>query len=321
MRLRKKKKDVIRLTDSDLTTPSLFSERTLVIKTWGPGAIRATHANIVRLVAAIAGVAPTTLQVWRLEDPKRWYTVGPPNLHGKQGELAKIVSSSLGVERFEKVPRKPDQIAAFVPKSREKAIPHFINIKFRDEDTFSLLIVPGRRTECRHCSDTDHWSNNCPTKKTTNAKYTTKQKTRRAADELKLPKSATYEAVKKGPAAVEPERESEAAADDEMEDSQSGWQTVPPRRKRRRQGPTPPREGVKSPDDSFHQRLSPFIRRGRHADRDGRTETDHRRRTQDKHGCLGDKRPPIRKGRQRRRPGQHRRGQTKLLSFSTFILP
>ncbi|KAK3766971.1 hypothetical protein RRG08_059840 [Elysia crispata] len=36
-----------------------------------------------------------------------------------------------------------------------------------------------------------------------------------------------------------------------MEDSQSGWQTVSPRRKRRRQGPISPREVVKSPDCSF----------------------------------------------------------------------
>ncbi|KAK3762619.1 hypothetical protein RRG08_056910 [Elysia crispata] len=48
----------------------------------------------------------------------------PPTL--KYEGLAKIESSSLGVERFEKVPRKPDQAVPFFPKSREKAIPHFI---------------------------------------------------------------------------------------------------------------------------------------------------------------------------------------------------
>ena len=46
-----------------MTTPSLFPEKKLVTKTLDPGAIRATHAMIARLVADIAGVAPTTSQV------------------------------------------------------------------------------------------------------------------------------------------------------------------------------------------------------------------------------------------------------------------
>ncbi|KAK3791947.1 hypothetical protein RRG08_023269 [Elysia crispata] len=76
------------------------------------------------------------------------------------------------------------------------------------------------------------------------------------AVEPKLPKPAKYaETVKKG-AAVESERESEAAADGKMEDFQSGWQTVPARRKKRRNGPTPPREVRKPPDDSFRSDTS-----------------------------------------------------------------
>ncbi|KAK3721883.1 hypothetical protein RRG08_057486 [Elysia crispata] len=121
-----------------------------------------------------------------------------------------------------------------------------------DEDTFILLTVPGRRKKFRH------FSGHRPlVKQLFNGKDNEHDKTktltsrRQQPDKPKLPKPATYaETVKKG-AAVEPERESEAAADDEMENLQSGWQTVPARRKRRRQEPTAPREVGKSPHDSF----------------------------------------------------------------------
>ncbi|KAK3775232.1 hypothetical protein RRG08_044584 [Elysia crispata] len=62
----------------------------------------------------------------------------------------------------------------------------------------------------------------------------------------------------------------------------------------------PSKRSCKIPRRPLLERLSPFIRRGGHADRNGRTETDHRRRTQDKHECLGHKRTPTRRGRQRK---------------------
>ena len=77
----------INLNDADLTRPSLFPENTLVIKTWGPGAARVTHLGIQRHLGVISGKSPSTLQVWRNEDPYRWYIVGPPALHGKTGQI------------------------------------------------------------------------------------------------------------------------------------------------------------------------------------------------------------------------------------------
>ena len=77
----------IQLNDEELCRPSLYPEGTLVIKTWGPGAARASHLGIQRHLGALTGTAPSALQVWRAEDPYRWYVVGPPSLHGKTGQL------------------------------------------------------------------------------------------------------------------------------------------------------------------------------------------------------------------------------------------
>ena len=44
------------------------------------GAARATHLTIQRQLGALTGAAPSTLQVWRAEDPYRWYVVGLPSL-------------------------------------------------------------------------------------------------------------------------------------------------------------------------------------------------------------------------------------------------
>ena len=77
----------VKLTEEDLCRPSFYPENTLVIKTWGPGAARVTHLTVQRHLGALSGAPPSTLQVWRLEDPYRWYVVGPPSLHGKQGQI------------------------------------------------------------------------------------------------------------------------------------------------------------------------------------------------------------------------------------------
>ncbi|RUS81305.1 hypothetical protein EGW08_010947 [Elysia chlorotica] len=73
------------LEDDDFTTPSLFPEGTLVIKTWGPEAMKVTHRILQRQLAALTGAPPSTINVWRQEDPKRWFSVGPPQLHGTEG--------------------------------------------------------------------------------------------------------------------------------------------------------------------------------------------------------------------------------------------
>ncbi|KAK3762618.1 hypothetical protein RRG08_056909, partial [Elysia crispata] len=61
-----------------------------------------------------------------------------------------------------------------------------------------------------------------------------------------------------------------------MEDLQFGWQTVSPRRKRRRQGFISPREVVKSPDCSF---WSDYLHSSE--EEDTRTETEESRLTID----------------------------------------
>ena len=57
------------LLDDDLCRPSLYPEGTPVVKKWGPGAARATHLTIQQQLGALMGAAPSTLQVWRAEDP------------------------------------------------------------------------------------------------------------------------------------------------------------------------------------------------------------------------------------------------------------
>ena len=87
----------------------------------------------------------------------------PPKL--KYGGLRKIVQTALDGGLFEKVPHKIDQAVVYVPKEKEADIPHYLEVTYGQESHFLLITVPGRRTECRHCSCTDQWSSRCPNTK------------------------------------------------------------------------------------------------------------------------------------------------------------
>ena len=265
----------VNLVDEDLCRPSLYPEGTLVVKTWGPGAARATHLTIQRQLGALTGAAPSTLQVWRAEDPYRWYVVGPPTLHGKTGQLRdpvcfyrieeleretvratihwlpptlkygglkKIVDSALGGGLFEKVPQKIDQAAVYVPKEKEEDIPHYTEINYRDTSHILLVTVPGRRTHFRHCTATDHWSNRCP----------------QAENQSRAPKDQrpTFaEKVQKKPQPTKPTKptvttRTDNDADVETDDETSTWTVVGPRNKRKRPGPTP--KTSPTVEDSFY---------------------------------------------------------------------
>ena len=93
----------------------------------------------------------------------------PPTL--KYGGLRKIVQIALDGGLFEKVPYKIDQAVVYVPKEKED-IPHYLEVTYGQESYFLLITVPGRRTECRHCSCTDHWSSGCPNTHTQKAEET-----------------------------------------------------------------------------------------------------------------------------------------------------
>ena len=282
---------MIELIDEDLCRPSLFPEGTLVIKTWGPGAARTTHLNIQRHLGAITGTPPSTLQVWRQEDPYRWYVVGPPALYGKTGQitdplcffrieelgrettratihwlpptlkyegLKKIVEKAVGGGTFEKVPHRIDQAAVYVPKKNKQKIPHYIHLRYEEESTFLLVTVPGRRTECRHCSGTDHWSNRCP-----NAPRSDGGKPRAMAVQRETSYAQkTKEKTKPTPTATTTKTTTktassggEAEADVETEDEGTTWSVVAPRRKRKRQGPTPRTSpAYPAAEDSFYER-------------------------------------------------------------------
>ena len=255
----------VNLVDDDLCRPSLYPEGTLLVRTWGPGAARATHLTVQRQLGALTGAAPSTLQVWRAADPYRRYVVGPPSLHGKTGQLRdpacffrieeleketvratvhwlpptlkygglkKIVDNALGGGLFEKVPQKVDQAAVYVPKDKEKDIPHYTEITYRNASHILPVTVPGRRTQCRHCTRTDHWSNRCPQ---------VAEEQNRAPKE---PKPTYAERAKKTlqpPKTPKPTRTTKTGndADAETDDEVSTWTVVGPRNKRRRQGPTP----------------------------------------------------------------------------------
>ena len=276
----------VKLSEEDLCRPSFYPENTLAIKTWGPGAARVTHLTVQRHLGALSGVPPSTLQVWRLEDPYRWYVVGPPSLHGKQGQipdplcyfrieqigkettratlhwlpptlkyqgLTKIVNQAMGGGHFEKVPHRVDQAAVYVPKEKEKDIPHYVELQYDEHTLFLLVTVPGRRTECRHCGDTDHWSNRC--RKTAPPRHTTyAEKTKRAPPPPKTTKP-TPTATTTTSTTKTASSGGEAEADVETEDEGTTWTVVAPRRKRKRQGPTP-RTSPACPaaEDSFYER-------------------------------------------------------------------
>ena len=176
--------------------PSLYPEGTLVIKTWGPGAARTTHLGIQRHLGALTGAhrppsrcggrRTRTVGTWwacrsstarqdrlqslcvffRIEELERETTRAtihwlPPTLKIKYEGLKKILQKAVGGGTFENVPHRIDQAAVYVPRQNEKDIPHYVELKYEDETTFLLVTVPGRRTQCRHCGNTDHCSNRC----------------------------------------------------------------------------------------------------------------------------------------------------------------
>ena len=148
--------------------------------------------------------------------------MGPPSLHGKQGQipdplcffrieqlgkettrsratlhwlpptlkyegLRKIVNKAVGGGHFEKVPHRVDQAAVYVPREKEKDIPHYVELQYEEQTLFLLVTVPGRRTKCRHCGDTNHWSNRC-TRTTPPRQTTYADKTKKAPPPSKAPK-------------------------------------------------------------------------------------------------------------------------------------
>ncbi|RUS90867.1 hypothetical protein EGW08_001374 [Elysia chlorotica] len=122
-------------------------------------------------------------------------------------------------------------------------IPHHIQLMYRGHKTNLLVTVPGRRTECRKCGETTHWTNQCQLKRErleprTNAED--QQPHPEPEPEPEPPKkSKTYAAA----AAPPP---SDLSADDEDEEKGTEWTTVQPRRKRQRRGPTPPEDRDRS---------------------------------------------------------------------------
>ena len=238
-----------------------------------------------------AGAPPATLQVWRGEDPFRWFVVGPPSLHGKQGQLRepacyyrieeleketvratihwlpptikfgglkKIVQSALGGGLFEKVPHRIDQAVVYAPKELEADIPHYLEVTYRQESHFLLVTVPGRRTECRHCSGTDHWSNRCPNTQRSDGGKPRAMAARRETSYAQKTKETTKPTPTATTTTTTTKTASsggEAEADVETEDEGTTWSVVAPRRKRKRQGPTP-RTSPACPaaEDSFFER-------------------------------------------------------------------
>ena len=78
----------------------------------------------------------------------------PPTL--KYEGLKKIINTAVGGGTFEKIPHR-----IYVPREKESKIPHYVELMYNEESTFLLVTVPVRWTQCRHCGDTDHWTNRC----------------------------------------------------------------------------------------------------------------------------------------------------------------
>ena len=169
--------------------------------------------------------------------------------------LKKIVDNALGGGLFEKVPQKIDQAAVYVPKEKEKDIPHYTEINYRGTGHILLVTVPGRRTQCRHCTGTDHWSNRCPqgenrTQNNQRPTFAEKVQKKQTKTTKPTPTATTTTTTTKTASSG-----GEAEADVETEDEGTTWSVVAPRRKRKRQGPTP-RTSPACPaaEDSFYER-------------------------------------------------------------------
>ena len=104
-----------------------------------------------------------------------------------------------------------------------------MEINYGGDSSFLLVTVPGRRTACRHCKETDHWTNRCSNIRKAPEKESYADKTRQAPTPPKAPKPTPTTTTTK----------TDNEADVETDEERATWAVVAPRKKRRRQGPTP----------------------------------------------------------------------------------
>ena len=142
-----------------------------------------------------------------MKAPVHWL---PPTL--KCNGLKKIFDEAIGGGTFEKVPNKIDQAVIYVLRERERKILHYVEINYGNESCFLLVTVPGRRTACRHCNQSDHWTNRCPNDR----KAPEKQESyaQKASKPTPTPTKTTG-----------PNRESEVDADVETDGEEATWTT------------------------------------------------------------------------------------------------
>ena len=146
----------------------------------------------------------------------------PPTL--KYRGLEKIVDETLGGGLLGKCTQQIDQAAVYVVNEKERDVPHYLEVAFREESNSLLVTVPGRRTKCRYCSGTDHWSNRCPNTNTDSDRFAARKERRETfADKLNK-------------APPPPTTESTIPKHDAIEDNEAdtAWAVVALRKKRRR---------------------------------------------------------------------------------------
>ena len=61
-----------------------------------------------------------------------------------------------------------DKWMSWVRVKKDTALPHYIQLRYEgDPKTYKVLVtVPGRRQQCWHCGQEEHWTNQCPTRRT-----------------------------------------------------------------------------------------------------------------------------------------------------------
>lgn len=184
----------------DLDGGLVHAPGTLLLKLSGQGAVKATMASLIEclkltpdevsslyrfenpfvwfLVPTSARVRTRILgksfgndkdfkvDVCTLEDEKIRVTlhwVAPTINKSKIGEIfgafaeegSKIEPIKLG---------NSDKWAAWIKLRKQTELPHYIQLRYEDDPrTYKVLVtIPGRRQQCWHCGQDQHWSNQCP---------------------------------------------------------------------------------------------------------------------------------------------------------------
>lgn len=191
------------VTKEDLDGGLLHSPGTLLLKIGGKSAAKASFATIVGMLKVSAADILSLYRlenpfVWFLVPANDGVKAKLLNrsfgeegsikidISTLEGEKVKItlhwVSPTINKKKIEDILRSfaepgsvveavrlgvTDKWASWIKVKKNFEIPHYIQLRVEgDPRVYKVLVtVPGRRQQCWHCGQDQHWSNQCPSKK------------------------------------------------------------------------------------------------------------------------------------------------------------